>query len=228
LKRLLLIGLVCAFAVPAQSQVRRRVPQVPAPSAWVSLSAGLFSANDVSDGATNSNWAFGQSYTPQYRASFEKAISNTASVGLTGTFVHAPFIYSTAGFVDDGIGAAQCARCDAHMNIASIGASFHYGGGIGLHQVIEASAGALQYRDLKRDSDGAELAPSGGNVDPYFTFGYGFGWAINPVTQVSVVQDLGLALHERSGLTSDQSNTLRHRSIRLNLRYGFGNKVRRR
>ena len=85
----------------------------------------------------------------------------------------------------------------------------------------------LQYRNLRRDAGGA-LAPTNGNVDPYFTFGYGFGYALSPSMQMSVVQDFGLALHEREGLSSEQSNTLRHRTIRVNFRYGFGTRGRRR
>ena len=85
-----------------------------------------------------------------------------------------------------------------------------------MHQVLEAQAGVINYRNLKRDSDGVSLAPTGGNVDPYFTFGYGFGYNFNPAMEVSIVQDFGLALHERTGLTSDQSNTLTQRTLRLN------------
>jgi hypothetical protein len=102
----------------------------------------------------------------------------------------------------------------------------HVGGGVGLHQVLEASAGALAYRNLKNDSNDEPLAPVNGNIDPYFTFGYGFGYTFNPSTQLSIVQDFGLALHERTGLTSEDSNTLTHRTIRLNFRYGFGSRVR--
>jgi hypothetical protein len=144
------------------------------------------------------------------------------AVGIAGTYMHAPFTYYGPG------GTASCTVCAAHLDIMSLGLSFHAGGGVGLHQVLEASVGALQYRNLRRDSDNSALAPVGGNVDPYFTFGYGFGYTVNPTTQVSVVQDFGLALHERTGLTSDQSNTLRLRTIRLNVRYGFGDRTRRR
>ena len=203
-------------AVPAESQVRRRVPRVPEPQAWVSASIGLFNGNDVSDGNTESRWDFGRASNPQYRLSAEKAVGRTASIGLTGTYVHAPFTY---------IGPA-CSSCAAHLDVATLGASFHVGGGIGLHQVIEASAGALQYRNLKRDSDGTRLPPTDGNVDPYFTFGYGFGYSLNPSMQVSVVQEFGLAIHERTGLTSEDSNTLTQRTLRLNFRYGFGNRLR--
>jgi hypothetical protein len=219
-RRIIPVLLLLAAANQSEAQVRRRVPRVPEPALWSSFSVGLFNANDVSDGVTNSTWDFGRASNAQFRASLEKAVSSTASVGATGTFVHVPFNYVGPG------GASSCGRCAAHLDIASLAASFHVGGGVGLHQVIEASAGAVQYRNLKRDDTGEALAPTGGNIDPYFTFGYGFGYSLNPATQLSVVQEFGLALHERTGLTSDQSNTLRHRTIRVNLRYGFGNRTR--
>jgi hypothetical protein len=217
-KRLFAVVLLTVVAFPAESQVRRRVPSVPEPAAWVSLGIGLFNGSDVSDGATNSTWDFGRASIPQYRASLEKAINNTTSIGLTGSYVHAPFSYIGEG------GTASCTQCAAHLNMFSLAASAHMGGGMGLHQVLEAAAGAINYRNLERDSDGAALAPTGGNVDPYFTFGYGFGYNFDAVTEVSVVQDFGLALHERTGLTSQQSNTLTQRTLRLNFRYGFGNR----
>ena len=194
------------------------------PQTWVTASVGLFNGNTVADGATRSQWALGQATDPQFRLAAEKGLEGQShiSVGVAGTYMHAPFTYQGSG------GTNSCSNCAAHLDMVSLGASFHAGGGIGLHQVIEASAGAIQYRNLKRDSDSSPLAPTGGNIDPYFTFGYGFGYTINPTTQISVVQDLGFALHERTGLTSEQSNSLRLRAIRLNFRYGFGDKIRKR
>ena len=216
MKRIFAAALLISFATTADAQVRRRVPRVPEPAAWVSAGIGLFNGNDVSDGSTESTWDFGRARNTQYRASFEKAVSRTASIGLTGSYVRLPFTYIGNG------PAASCSRCAAHMDMIAAAASFHVGGGTGLHQVLEGSAGALQYRNFRRDSDKASLAPSNGNIDPYFTVGYGFGYSFDAITQVSVVQDFGIALHERSGLTSEQSNTLTQRTIRLNFRYGFG------
>lgn len=217
---MMLLAVVAVPARDAHSQVRRRMPVVVEPSIWGSIGIGLFNGNDVSDGKTQSVWDFGRASNPQYRASLEKAFSRTASIGATATYVHAPFRYVGPG------GENSCTSCAAHLDVITLGASVHVGGGVGLHQVLEASAGALAYRNLKRDSDDAELAPVNGNIDPYFTFGYGFGYAFDPNTQVSIVQDFGLALHERTGLTSEDSNTLTQRTIRLNFRYGFGNRVR--
>lgn len=220
MKRFFAFVLITVTAIPAESQVRRRVPAVAEPTAWAALGIGLFNGNDVSDGRTESVWDFGRSSNPQYRASIEKAMSRTASIGMTGTYVRAPFTYVTT------VGGDAVARIPARLDVMTLGASVHVGGGLGLHQVLEASVGALAYRNLKQDSNGEKLPPVNGNIDPYFTFGYGFGYTFNPSMQVSIVQDFGLALHERTGLTSEDSNTLTQRTIRLNFRYGFGNRVR--
>jgi len=213
--------LLLTFASTAEAQVRRRVPRLAEPSVWVSAGVGLFDGNGVNDGETNSSWDFGAASNTQFRVSLEKAIQGTASIGVTATYVGVPFTYSVP------VTIGECIRCAAHLDAVSLGASFHVGGGTGLHQVLEGSAGVLQYRNLRRDSDDARLAPVDGDVDPYFTIGYGFGYGFTRAMAVSVVQDFGLALHERAGLTSEQSNTMRQRTIRLNFRYGFGNRARR-
>lgn len=216
--------LLATAASTASAQVRKRAPVPAEPATWITLSAGLFNGNTVDDGSTGSEWRLGQATNPQIRLAAERSLQGQSgiSIGVAGTYTHAPFTYIGTG------GPSSCLQCAAHLDLVSLGVSFHAGGGIGLHQVLEASAGALQYRNFKRDSDSSPLAPIGGNIDPYFTFGYGFGYTINPTTQVSVVQDFGLALHERTGLTSEQSNSLRLRTIRLNLRYGFGDRLKRR
>jgi len=212
----ILIALVVVSGSAADAQVRRRAPTVAEPSMWGSLSVGLYGANGISDGATNSTWDFGEGTTWQYRAALEKALQNQFSLGAALTYVDVPFVYV----------GPSCTRCDAHLDLTSLGVSFHAGGSQGLHQVLEVSAGATMYRNLRRDSDNTELEPTGGNVDPFFTFGYGFGYAFNPTMQVSIVQDYGLVLHERTNLANNQSNTLTQRTTRLNFRMGFGNRRR--
>jgi hypothetical protein len=214
----ILVAVTMLGASAASGQIRRRAPVVNEPSVWVSLGVGLYGANGVSDGATSSTWDFGEGTNWQYRASLEKALQNQFSFGGVLTYVNVPFVYT----------GPSCGRCDAHLDLTSIGASFHAGGGTGLHQVLEASAGAALYRNLRQDTNNAALAPTDGNIDPFFTFGYGFGYAFNPTMQISVVQDYGLVLHERKGLSNDQSNTLTQRATRLNFRMGFGNRATRR
>ncbi|HUQ48506.1 MAG TPA: hypothetical protein VM053_09715 [Gemmatimonadaceae bacterium] len=224
MKRILPVVFLLTVASTAGAQVRRRAPVPAAPQSWVTASVGLFNGNTVADGRTGSEWRLGEATDLQFRLAAEQELQGRSniSVGAVATYTHAPFTYLGGG------GENSCTRCAAHLNMTSLGASFHAGGGIGLHQVVEASAGAIRFSELKRDSDGSALLPTGGNIDPYFTFGYGFGYTINPTTQISVVQDFGFALHERTGLTSEQSNSLRLRTIRLNVRYGFGDKTKKR
>ena len=218
MNKYILFALVVVAGSSADAQVRRRGPIAAEPSLWGSLSVGLYGANGISDGASNSTWDFGEGTSWQYRAALEKALQNQFSLGGVLTYVDVPFVYV----------GPSCGRCDAHLDLTSLGVSFHAGGSQGLHQVLEVSAGAAMYRNLTRDSDGAKLAPTDGSVDPFFTFGYGFGYSFNPTMQVSIVQDYGLVLHERTGLANNESNTLTQRTTRLNFRMGFGNRARRR
>ena len=218
MNKYILLALILLAQSSADAQVRRRAPVVSEPSMWGSLSVGLYGANGISDGATNSTWDFGEGTSWQLRAALEKALQNQFSLGGVLTYVDVPFVYV----------GPSCGRCDAHLDLTSLGVSFHAGGSQGLHQVLDVSAGAAMYSNLKRDSDGAKLAPTDGSVDPFFTFGYGFGYSFNPTMQVSIVQDYGLVLHERKGLANNESNTLTQRTTRLNFRMGFGNRGRRR
>lgn len=218
MKKYVLLATILFWATSMQAQVRRRGPIANEPTFWVQLGAGVYGANGISDGATNSTWDFGEGTDWQYRLAAEKVLQNQFSLGGVLTYVNVPFVYT----------GNACGRCDAHLDLTTVGASFHAGGGTGLHQVLEVSAGAALYRNLHRDSDGTKLPPTGGNVDPFVTFGYGFGYAFNPTMQISIVQDYGLVLHERTGLSNEQSNTLTQHTTRLNFRMGLGALTRRR
>lgn len=220
MKKYILLTVAFFIAGSASAQVRRRAPLTTDPAWWVSLGEGLYGANEISDGKTGSTWDFGDGTDWQTRIAVEKALQNQFSLGAVLTYVDAPFVYR---------GTPCGAGCNAHVDLTSLGASFHAGGGQGLHQVLEVSAGALMYRNLHRDSDDLKLEPTGGNIDPFLTFGYGFGYTFSPTMQLSIVQDYGLALHERTtGQSNDASNTLTQRTTRVNFRMGFGSRITRR
>ena len=220
MKKYVLLATILFAVSQADAQVRRRTTITTDPAYWFSAGVGLYGGNEIGDGKTNSTWDFGDGTAWQFRAAAEKALQNQFSLGGVVTYVDLPFVYRGPGCVGG---------CNAHMDLSSLGASFHAGGGTGLHQVLEVSAGALMYRNLRRDDSGAKLEPTDGNIDPFFTFGYGFGYTFNPTMQVSVVQDYGLALHERTtGQSNAASNTLQQRTTRINFRMGFGSRTRRR
>jgi hypothetical protein len=202
-----------ALASPASAQFRFQ----SAPSAWVGLGVGAFNANDVADGKTGTVWDFGDATTAQYRLSLEKALRGQSAFGLTGTYVRAPIIYHG----NPATPATCVPTCDAHVDLYGLYASFHAGGGLGFHHVLDAGVGVMSYQNFRRDSDREKLAPSA-ERDFSFTVSYGFGYAMSPRTDVNIVQEYGFTIHESEGTPSGASNTLRFATTRLALRLGFG------
>jgi hypothetical protein len=138
-------------------------------------------------------------------------------------------VYSSTGVPIGPTSGIQCASCDAHLDMMTLVATFHSGAGVGFHQVLELNGGVVAYRNLKRDSDGAKLAPSGGNIDPLFALAYGFGYGLSDRTNLDLIWDyFAFAIHERKGLSNGTSNTNRMPGLRLSLRMGFGGSAARR
>ena len=224
--------MVMVMAAPLTAQMpRSRVYVTNDPSTWMSAGAGIFRANVVNDGVTGSSWDFGNSYNPQYRVTLESGLANGSSIGIAGGFAHAPFVYSAdlARPLPADASGIRCANCNAHLDMMTLVGSFHSGAGLGLHQVLELSGGVVAYRNLKQDSDGAKLAPGGGNIDPLFSLGYGFGYGFSSRTSLDFTYDyLTYAIHERTGLSNGTSNTNSMPAMRVSLRMGFGGRSTRR
>jgi hypothetical protein len=82
------------------------------------------------------------------------------------------------------------------------------------------------YENLKSEQ-GAKLA-GGGNIDPLFSLGYGFGYGLSDRTNIDFMSDYSFAIHERKGLSNNQSNTNTMPGLRVALRMGFGGRGLRR
>ena len=214
------IALLCALAAaaaPARAQIIR-LPRNAEPRVWTSAGVSLYQMGGVVDGRTQSVWDLGRSSAVQFRGSLEWGIRNQSSVGLTGTHARLPFRYF--GLPPDAGNAATCDQCDAHVDVSSLALSFHAGGGAGLHQVIEAQAGVTRFANFRAD-DGRALAPLGGDRDLSFAFGYGVGYGFGPRVQVTLVQDFGMVMHQRTGLAGNEGSTIQQRMTRLGVRYGL-------
>src|SRR5688572_1760745 len=111
---------------------------------------------------------------------------------------------------------------DADGDILSLQALFHAGGGAGLHQVIEVSAGVIEFRNFRARDNGDALGPPDGDRDLTFGLGYGFGYGISSRAHIALVQDFGYTFHQRDGLPASSSRTTMNRSTRIGLRIGFG------
>jgi hypothetical protein len=236
MKRFLFVFLMVVFAAGSLgAQMRRpRVVSTGEPGTWVSGSvAGVSSIGDtpgVNDGRTASTWDFGRSTNWQYRASLERTVgTGGSSFGISGSYANIPFVYSANLLtpIPADVSGTRCGSCDAHLEMATVVATFHVGAGQGFHQVIELNGGIVTYQNLKRDSDKAKLA-GGGNIDPLFSIGYGIGYGFSDRTQIEFVPDYAIAIHERSGLSNGVSNTNSMRSFRFGIRKGFGSRTVRR
>jgi hypothetical protein len=214
------------IAAPLSAQRRTTTYQTHQPDTWLTFGVGEFTATGVNDGRTGSNWDFGNStnFHTQYRASLEKGLANGSAFGVSGSWGHVPFVYSSDAAVPlppNATGARCFTPCNAHLDMMTLLATLHIGTGLGFHQVIELNGGIVAYRNLKTDADHVKLAPAGGNIDPLFSFGYGLGYGFGPRAQMDFVPDYEIAIHERSGLSNSQSNTNSIRSLKVTLRMAF-------
>jgi hypothetical protein len=225
MRRFSLALLTLMFSVGTLSAQLPRGPSAYTnnPGYWITAGVSGFRANVVNDGASASTWNFGNSTNFAYRGSIEMGGNNGSSFGVAGSWSHVPFQYTSTGAVLT-TGGAQClsGSCNAHLDLMTLVATFHSGAGIGFHQVLELNGGVVAYRNLKRDSDGASLAPTGGNIDPLFALGYGFGYGLSDRTNLDIISDYSFAIHERKNLSNGTSNTNSMPALRLSLRMGFG------
>ena len=215
--------MLMVVASGASAQRRGRV-FTSDPDSWASVSIAGFRGNGVNDGATGSEWDFGNSTNFEYRASLEKGWNGGSSFGVEGGYAKVPFVYTSdlAVPLPSGQSGARCAPgCNAHLNMMTLLGKLHLGSGIGFHQVFELNGGAVFYENLTRDSDGAKLAGSG-NVDPIFGVNYGFGWGFNDRTNLDFTWDYAFAIHERENQSNNVSNTNVMPGLRVILRMGFG------
>jgi hypothetical protein len=220
MRRFSLVLVMIALVVQGASAQRRPRGFTSDPDVWVSGGIAGFTGNGVNDGRTSSAWDFGNSTNWQYSVSLEKTVGSGTSFGIAGTYARIPFVYSGPAIPINGSGAT-CPSCDAHLDMTTLVATFHFGGGSGFHQVIELNGGIVNYARLNRDSDGARLA-GGSNTDPLFSGGWGFGYGFDDRTQIEFVPEYAIAIHERSGLSNRVSNTNRMQSLKLTFRMGFG------
>jgi len=177
---------------------------------WVTAGIGYYDPGSFSDGRTSSDWLFADG--AGWRATLEYGIGGGSTIGLLGTFARVPLEVRPWN---------EPSR-DADGDILSLQAIFHAGGGLGFHQIVEVSAGILEFRNFRSSDTGEKLEPLNGDRDFTVALGYGFGFGISSRTQIALVQDFGYTFHQREGLSASASRTTMHRSTRIGLRFGFG------
>lgn len=201
---------VTVFTADAAAQILQ-LPGKRRDVVWVTAWAGYHDPGSFADGRTNTDWLFSDGLG--WRASVEYGIGGGSAIGILGTFARIPLeVRSRTG------GLSR----DADGDIRSLQALFHAGGGAGLHQVIEVSAGVIEFRNFRADDTGENIGPPEGDRDLTFSLGYGFGFGISTRAHIALVQDFGYTFHQRDGLPASSSRTTMNRSTRIGLRVAFG------
>lgn len=206
------LALILMVGSGAEAQIIRPTVRTR-PMAWTSLSAGWFQQGRVCAADTDACWNFGGA--PQFRGSLELPLGTGAAFGIAGTTARVPLTYTGSPLAPGG-----CGTCDADANVSQFLATFHLGGGGvgGFHQVIDVSAGTTIYSNF-RSTGGAKLGSGKTVNDVTFGLGYGFGFSLSPRTQVVLVQEWSLVLHERQPGSSE--NTTTQQNIRIGGRIAF-------
>ncbi len=209
MRRLLLVVLVPLVAADAHAQIGRRSPYgLSEPSAYASLGVAYVNGFSVHDGSTASYWDFGS--TTQYVASLEKNMSGGITLGIRGTTASVPLHYT-----------GPAVSTDADANVSQLFGTLHLASGRELHTVLELSAGATLYSNFRARDTGTKLAPSA-DTDFTFGFGYGVGYAFSPGFSIDVVQDVNTVIHQKTGLSASDNNSVRVGGTRLVVRLGLG------
>jgi hypothetical protein len=212
----------CALAMPAEAQGGPFPParDTSTPSVWLSATLGLLQAETIVDGRTNASWDFADNVV-QYRATLETAFPGGATAGVQASW--APAVATTVralGLGERPVLAGCQPECAASADLLGVEAFGRVGGGPGLHQVIELSAGVQQLRNLRLDG-GATLAPER-DSDLHAAVAYGIGYSLTPRAAIALVQEFGIVKHQRDFLPRDRNGLTQQRATRLTVRFGSG------
>lgn len=204
------------LASTAHAQIGRAPTRRQPSLTWVSASVGVMELSDVQDGSTDSEWVFGN--TILYRLSVELPIENQSTFGISGAFARVPLRYQPLGIINP----ACSPSCDADATVTQLMATFHAGRtGLGFHQIIDISLGAVGYSGFRARASGERLPPRQLDADLAGGIGYGFGYALSPDMQITLVQEGFLTVHQRTGLDSGANTVGRQFVLRLGTRFGF-------
>lgn len=215
----LLPAILLALPAAAGAQPRPRLAAAE-PGIWLSGTVGLLQAETILDGRSNASWDFAEN-SIQYRATLETVVSPGTTIGVQGTW--APGVATTVrglGLTDrpalDGC-PGECAASADLLGVAAVG---RIGGGQGVHQVIELTAGVQQLRNLRLDG-GATLAPER-DTDLHAALGYGIGYGFSARASMALVQEFGIVRHQRDFLPRDRNGITQQRVTRVTVRIGTG------
>jgi hypothetical protein len=222
-RRIALLAFLALAAAPAGAQIIN-VPRgslAKEPGFILTATVGLPTIQSVKDGRTGTIWDFSQA--AEFGAAVERTLGRGAAFGIVATYTKAPLHFIDTSVVSTGY--ALC--CNAHVDVITAGAQFTSGGGEGFHQLIMISLGviAFQHFDVKYNgSAGSPGAPPTRDIDPRLAVGYGFGYGLSPRSEVFLLQEYGVALHQGDGLQGGDRRQYQQQTTRIGFRLGAGSR----
>lgn len=212
-RRLLTFALILAAAQPVGAQIidaggsGRRFGQ---PNSWVSLGIGWLNQGGLCDPDSDSCWNFGSA--PQWRATLELPMGRGATVGMAATTARVPLTYQ---------GQVLCAGgCDADANVSQYLAQLHLGGGTGIQQAIDISAGITSFTNFRSAGSGTRLPPAKAVSNFSFAVAYGFALPIRQNFHLTLTQEYGQIIGKR--MPGQSRNSAEQNVTRLGARVGLG------
>ena len=221
MRRIVVTLLLTLFmASAAHAQILRAPSSEPPIALYTSI--GLLQAETIFDGSSGSIWDFASAL--QYRVSLEKRVGQGATVGVAVSRANVPMRYRilTGGVQSVSTCTNGDSFCDASTNVTTASLSLTAGGNYGFHQILNLGIGMSFFEDFREDVTDKPLAPFNGDKDFYLSFGFGLGYGISNHFEVSLVQDAGVVLHQRTGLTGNTDSYHQILSTRLGLRFALG------
>ncbi len=181
------------------------------PGAWTTLSVGYQDLPNVHEGGSNSDWLIGG--FPVFRGTIEMPVNRSSQLGAVVAFARMPMTYY----------GTDCTGCNADATLWQALGMFRIGGGRGLHQVIEITAGVSSVQDIRQRSGGLKLGPGSPVIVPTVALGYGVGYPLTPRTELILLQEYGLMFFKRGDAPAGSNgSTPRTQMTRIGLRMGLG------
>jgi hypothetical protein len=148
----------------------------------------------------------------------ERATAGDMLVGLALSSASAPLRYTGTTASSACIGGCEATASVTQLLLTARVGRYAFSG---FQSSIEVGAGATVYSRFHRSTDDAQLPPANRDVDPTFTLGTNFGFAIKPQFHLFVVPEWGIIIHQRTGVPASTSTNNRYSAFRFGARYGF-------
>ena len=213
----LCVSLLCSYG-HVQAQEDRLRDEIPTPI-HASASTALMMLQTIVDGRTMANWDFRTARL--HRGTVDIGIGGGTSLGLSVGYSSVPGRFQRLGLAS-GPSPSCTQDCDVTADFWSAALTIHVGDQPGFHQILEGSVGVNRFSNFRTNSIGEKVGPSGGDTDFALNVGYGLGYTATRRFQITLVQNVGLYVHEKASAMANTNAMYQMLITRLAVRAGLG------